>query len=106
MGRTVKRVLASGSIAFLLGLMAVAGAAAPAAADAVSKPAVPLPASPDAFADRAAAHSAGVTDWGASARSAGELIVLAAACAIAVAVYSAISGSRGTERVPVRIRRR
>ncbi len=103
MGRTARTVLVSGSIVFLLGLTAAVGGAAPVAADGVTAPSSPLPASPPASAGRTALR---VGEEGLGLRTAIELIVLALTCAVVVAFYSATAGERGGTRVPARVRRR
>jgi hypothetical protein len=101
MRRTERRVLVLGSIVFLLTLTAVGGAAAPAVLDGAPSPPSPVPGSLAAFAERAVG---GRTE--ASFRNAIELMVLVAACGIAVALYSASGGGQSGKRVPMRIRRR
>ena len=104
MRRMARRVLVTGSIAFLLALTALAGGAAPAAAGGATASSAPLPASPPAYAERTPAPL--VADQGLGVRTAVELIVLALTCSIAVALYSATAGERGGTRVPARVRRR
>jgi len=103
MGRTARRVLESGSIAFLLALTVVAGGAARAAADALMEPSPALLASPSSSAEPTAAPAAG--DEG-GIRGALELILLALTCAAVMAFYSITTGERGGTRVPARVRRR
>ena len=103
MGGTARRALGSGSIAFLLALMAVADGAARAAADALTEPSLPaLLASPSSSAEPAA--RATVDEGGI--RGALELIVLAMLCAAVMALYSITTGERSGTRVPARVRRR
>ena len=112
MDGTERRVLVVGTIACLLALSAVAGAASSAGVDVappVSSPQPsPQPGSPVAFAERAS----GARDDGqalysqASFRNAIELMILVATCGIVVAFYSAFSGGQGRKRVLMRIRRR
>jgi hypothetical protein len=107
MGRTERRVLALGSIAFLLAFTAVGAAAAPAASDGITPPSSYPSASPAAFAEREAGQ-----DQTSGSRAEGslghavELMVLVAACGIVVALYSAMEAGRGGTRVLMRIRRR
>jgi hypothetical protein len=92
MGRTERGLFVAGSIAFLLGLGAVCGVAAPVTSDAPSERSSTLvSASPAVFADRvvAAHRDAAADDPGRSLRNAIELMVLAAVCGVGVAVYSA-----------------
>ena len=58
MGRTARRVLGTGSIALLVALTPVVVDAAPAAGDAISKPPLPLPGSPQRYADTTAPPAA------------------------------------------------
>ena len=104
MARTERRVLVAGSIAFLLALTALAGGAAPAAADGGTVPPVARPASPPASGERMTATR--LVDLGLGMWPAIELIVLAAVCSIVVAFFSVTAGERGGTRVPARVRRR
>jgi len=104
MGRTARRVLEAGSIAVLFALTAVAGAAAPAAADASTNPSPPPLASRPGSVEPTAPRPA--EERASGMRGAIELIVLALTCAAAVAFYSAKAGGRGGTRVPARVRRR
>jgi hypothetical protein len=104
MGRTERRYVVAASIVFLLGLMAEPGAALSAGPDETAQASSEPSASPAAFAERAAAGS--VTRGMDSLRSALELIVLAAACAIAVALYSAADGQRRQDGISARMHRR
>jgi hypothetical protein len=101
---TARQVLVAGSIASLLALTALAAGAAPAAADAATPRSAVLPASPSPSAERMAA--AQLVDRGFGMQAAIELIVLAVACSIVVAFFSATAGERGGTRVPARVRRR
>lgn len=103
MGRTARQVLGAGSIALLLALTAAAGVAAPAADDAIIKPSLPLPGSPQRSAEPAARPAANDSRW--SWRGFVELLVLAVTCSAVVAFYST-AGERGGTRVPARVRRR
>ena len=108
MDGTERRVLVVGTIACLLALSAVAGAASSAGVDVAPPVSSPQPGSPVAFAERAS----GARDDGqalysqASFRNAIELMILVATCGIVVAFYSAFSGGQGRKRVLMRIRRR
>ena len=103
MGRTARRVLGTGSIALLLALTPVVADAAPAAADAISKPPLPLPGSPQRSAETPAPVAAKErgSRWAFA-----ELSILAVTCAAVVAFYSVTAGERGGTRVPARVRRR
>src|SRR5215468_416761 len=103
MGRTARRVLGAGTIAVLLALTPAVVVAAPAAADAISKPSLPLPGSPQRSVEPAVPQGAEArgTMWAFA-----ELIVLAVACAAVAAFYSVSAGERGGTRVPARVRRR
>src|SRR4051794_21956343 len=103
MGRTARRVLGAGSIAVLLALTAATGDAAPAADDAIIKPSLPLPGSPQRSAEPAALPAA--KERG-SMWAFAELMILAVTCAAVVAFYSVTVGERGGTRVPARVRRR
>ena len=102
MGGTARRALGSGSIAFLLALMAVADGAARAAAGALMEPSPAPLASPSSSAEPAA--RATVDEGGI--RGALELIVLAMLCAAVMALYSITTGERSGTRVPAHVRRR
>jgi hypothetical protein len=108
MDGTERRVLVVGTIACLLALSALAGAASSAAVDGAPPDSSPLPGSPAAFAERASgARDDGPAAHGqASFRNALELMILVATCGIVVAFYSAFSGGQGRKRVLMRIRRR
>jgi hypothetical protein len=106
MGCTERRVLALGSIAFLLALTAVGAVAVPAAADGITPPSSYPSASPAAFAERAAQTQTPGPRATGSLGHAVELMVLVAACGIVVALYSALDAGRGDKRVLMRIRRR
>ena len=102
-----ERVLVTGSIACLLALSAVAGVASSAGLDEVPPVASSRLESPAAFAERASARpEAPAARAVASFRNTVELMLLVAACGIAVALYSAFSGGQGGKRVLMRIRRR
>src|SRR5437868_5068356 len=103
MGRTARRVLEAGSIAVLLALTAVAGVAAPVAADAITKPSSPPPVSPLGSAEPAAPRGA---EERTSMRGFVELIALVVTCAAVIAYYSVTAGEPGGTRVPARVRRR
>ena len=108
MDGTERRVLVVGTIACLLALNAVAGAARSDGVAAARPDSSLLPGSPVAFAERAS----GARDDGpalqsqASFRNAIELMILVATCGIVVAFYSAFSGGQRRKRVLMRIRRR
>jgi hypothetical protein len=103
MGRTVRWLLAAGSIVFALALSVMPGAAAPSALDDASARSSSRSAPPAVFAERATARDGHAA---ASWQNAIELIVLAGTCAIAVAFYSAATARRSDTPVPVRVRRR
>lgn len=107
MGCTERRVLALGSIVFLLASTAVGAAAAPAASDGTTPPSAYPSASPAEFAERAAGQAQ--TPGPRAAGSLGhavELMVLVAACGIVVALYSAMDAGRSGKRVLMRTHRR
>jgi hypothetical protein len=108
MGRTERSVLVVGSIVWLFALSAATGVAAPVASDGASERSSTLSESPAAFAERVtASHGPGAGGRGSgSLQNAIELIVLATACAIGVAFYSAASAPSDGTRVPAHIRRR
>jgi hypothetical protein len=103
MRRTARRVLGAGSIAVLLALTAAEVAAAPAAGDAITKPSLPLPGSPNRSVEPTAPRAA---EARTSMRGFVELIALVVACAAVIAYYSVTAGERGGTRVPARVRRR
>ena len=109
MGRTERRWLVGMSIGFLLAASAATGAAASVGPDAAIESSSSRSASPAAFAERITTRNgrAVAIRRAASWQNAIELIVLAGACALAVAYYSAASASpTDLQSVPVRVRRR
>jgi hypothetical protein len=106
MDGTERRVLVVGTIACLLALSAVAGAASSAGVDAAPPVSSPQPGSPVAFAERATGARDDGPGLPSSFRSAVELMILVTTCGIVVAFYSAFSGGQGRKRVLMRIRRR
>ena len=103
MGRTARRVLGAGSIAVLLALTPAAAVAAPAAADGITRPPLPLPGSPQRSVEPTAPRAA---EERGSMRAFVELLLLAVTCAGVMAFYSVTAGERGGTRVPARVRRR
>lgn len=102
MGRTERRLLATASIALALALTAGTAGAVPAGLELAAASSSAPSESPAAFAERAAGgvSSASVTRGASALRGALELIVLAAVCAIVVAVYSATEGERSEGGLP------
>lgn len=106
MGHTERRFLVAASIAVLLPLIAVPGAATPAGSSDAAAPPSSVSASPAAFAERFIADDRPTASRAASWQNALELLVLAGICAVAVAFYSAATARRSDTRMPVRVRRR
>ena len=108
MERTGRSFLAAGALVALLVLSAASGDAAPAASGGTTEPPSTLAGSPTAFAERLAAPRTPTTSAraGDSLQEALELIVLAAVCALAVALYSSASAERDRSSPAARRRRR
>jgi hypothetical protein len=102
MRRTAQRILGAGAIALVLALMPLAGDAAGVEGDGLTVPALPRTGSPPASAEPAGASAEDRPSLGGAV----ELIVLAVACSVAVALYSGTAGERRRTRVPARVRRR
>jgi hypothetical protein len=108
MERTGRSFLAVGALVALLALSAATGDAAPVAAGGTIEPPSTLAGSPTAFAERLAASHKPTTSAraGDSLQEALELIVLAAVCALVVALYSSASAERDRSSPAARRRRR
>ena len=109
MGRTERRWFVGMSIGVLLAVSAATGNAASLGPDAVIDPSSSRSASPAAFAERITTRDSRAIAVRAAAswQNAIELMVLAGACALAVAYYSAATAApTDLQSVPVRVRRR
>jgi hypothetical protein len=108
MGRTERGLFVAGLIAFLLGLGAVSGVAAPVTSDAPSgRSSTLVSASPAVFADRVvAAHRDAADDPGRSFRTTVELMVLGAVCGVGVALYASTADRSDGPHVTTRSLRR
>ena len=108
MERTGRSILALSAVVALLALSVATGDAAPVASGGPTEPPSTLAGSPTAFAERLVAPRTPTTRAraGDSLQEALELIVLAAVCALAVALYSSASAERDRSSPAARRRRR
>jgi cation transport ATPase len=106
MDRTERCSLVAASIVVLIAVSAVVVAAAPVSTGGPGHGPSTLSRSPAAFAEAVTARRAPGLGWRESLQDAIGLIVVATACALGVAFYSAVAAEREGTPVPVRIRRR